>query len=315
MGHPSSLEDGAPKFQPAEKRTEPTMLVDSHAHLDSERYDGDLEAMLLRARNAGVETVLAVGIGAGPATMHRALELSRRYASNPNMPRIMVSAGIHPHEAALADRAALETLDRLTAEPEIIAVGEIGLDYFYDHSPRQTQQRVFAQQMEIAAQRNLPLLIHCRASAGSTNAWDDTLALLDQHWRGTGLGGVLHCFAGELRHAERAMDMGFLVSFAGNITFPKAQPIRDVAEKIPADKVLIETDAPFLAPVPHRGKRNEPALVRHVAEKLAEVRKVDYETIALTTAENFRHFFGGTGPLASRRHDVSETRGERAESI
>jgi TatD DNase family protein len=267
------------------------MLVDSHAHLDSERYAEDRDAMLARARQAGVETVLAVGIGDGPATMHRALELCRQYASKPEMPRIAVSAGIHPHEAELADQAALDALDRLAGEPEIVAVGEIGLDYFYDHSPRDVQQRAFVRQMEIAAARRLPILIHCRASAESSNAWQDTLSLLREHWRSTGLGGVLHCFAGERKHADQAMEMGFLVSFAGNLTFPKAGPIREVAAELPADRILIETDAPFLAPAPFRGQRNEPALVRHVAEKLAEVRNVDYETIALTTTQNFRRFF------------------------
>ncbi len=268
------------------------MLVDSHAHLDSERYAEDREAMLVRACQAGVETVLAVGIGDGPTTMSRALELSRRYASNPAMPRIVVSAGIHPHETNLVDQAALDQLNTLAAEPEMVAIGEIGLDYFYDHSPRDAQSNAFVQQMEIAAAHKLPILIHCRASADSTNAWEDAMNLLESHWRSTGLGGVLHCFAGELHHAEQALDMGFLVSFAGNITFPKAQPIREVAAKIPADRLLIETDAPFLAPVPHRGKRNEPAMVKWVAEKLAEVCGVDYETIALTTTENFHRFIG-----------------------
>jgi TatD DNase family protein len=269
------------------------MLVDSHAHLDSDRYAEDREAMLVRAYEAGVETILAVGIGEGPDTMQGALELSRAYQSRADMPQILVSAGIHPHEASLADDAALQKLDALAAESEVVAVGEIGLDYFYDHSPREVQQRAFVEQMQIASRRNLPILIHCRASADSTNAWDDALALLDEHWRPTGLGGVLHCFAGELQHAEQAMEMGFLVSFAGNVTFPKAQPIRDVAAKLPAERLLIETDAPFLAPVPHRGKRNEPAMVRRVAEQLAEVRGVNYETMALTTAENFRRFFRG----------------------
>lgn len=269
------------------------MLVDSHAHLDSERYAEDREAMLVRAREAGVEMVLAVGIGDGPATMHRALELCREYASNPGMPRIVVSAGIHPHEAELADREALETLNSLAGEPEMVAVGEIGLDYFYDHSPREIQARAFVEQMEIAVAHKLPILIHCRASADNTDTWDDALSLLEQHWRRTGLGGVLHCFAGEAAHAERAMEMGFLISFAGNITFPKAQSIRDVAAIIPADRLLVETDAPFLAPVPNRGKRNEPAMVRSVAEKLAEVRGADYENIALTTTENFRRLFDG----------------------
>ncbi|MHB8301734.1 MAG: TatD family hydrolase [Acidobacteriaceae bacterium] len=278
------------------------MLVDSHAHLDSDRYAEDREAMLVRARQAGVETVLAVGIGDGPGTMHRALELGREYASNPDMPQIVASAGIHPHEAELADAAALERLDALAGEPEIVAVGEIGLDYFYDHSPREVQVRVFVDQMDIAAAHKLPILIHCRASADSTNAWDDALDILHQHWRSTGLGGVLHCFAGEQKHAKHAMDMGFLVSFAGNITFPKAQPVRDVAAKIPADRLLVETDAPFLSPVPYRGQRNEPARVRNVAEKLAEVRGVDYETMALTTTENFHRFFGGARASAGKRN-------------
>jgi TatD DNase family protein len=270
------------------------MLVDSHAHLDSDRYVEDREAMLVRAYEAGVETILAVGIGEGPDTMHAALDLSREYRSRAEMPRIVVSAGIHPHEASMADDAALKKLDALVAESEVVAVGEIGLDYFYDHSPREVQQRAFVDQMQIAARHSLPILIHCRASADSTNAWDDALALLEEHWRATGLGGVLHCFAGEIRHAEQAMDMGFLVSFAGNITFPKAQPIREVAAKLPMDRILIETDAPFLAPVPHRGKRNEPAMVRRVAEQLAEVRGVNYETMALTTTENFQRFFHGS---------------------
>ncbi len=267
------------------------MLVDSHAHLDSDRYAEDREAMLVRAYEAGVEMILAVGIGEGPDTMHAALDLSREYSSRADMPRIVVSSGIHPNEANLADRSALNKLDALAAEEEVVAVGEIGLDYFYDHSPREVQQRIFVDQMKIAAAHKLPILIHCRASADSTNAWDETLVLLDDHWRSTGLGGVLHCFAGEYEHAKRAMDMNFLVSFAGNITFPKAQSIRDVASKLPAERVLIETDAPFLAPVPNRGKRNEPAMVQRVAEQLAEVRGSDYETMALTTTENFHRFF------------------------
>jgi TatD DNase family protein len=272
------------------------MLVDSHAHIDSERYADDREAMLLRARAAGVEAVLAVGIGDGPATIHRALELSRQYASNPAMPSILVSAGIHPHEAQFADADALDKLNSLAGESEVVAIGEIGLDYFYDHSPREVQAAAFVDQMKIAAARRLPIIIHCRASEGSTNAWDDALGLLAEHWSPTRLGGILHCFAGERRHAEQAMDMGFLVSFAGNLTFPKAQPIRDVAAALPVKSILVETDAPFLAPVPYRGGRNEPAMVRTVAGKLAEVRGVDYETIALATTGNFHRLFRGSAP-------------------
>ncbi len=271
-------------------------LVDSHAHLDSARYDADREAMLLRAREAGVEMILAVGIGDGPATMHAALELSRQVADDARMPRIVVSAGIHPQEAAMADAAALDKLNALAAEPEVVAIGEIGLDDYHAENPAlEVQQRVFAQQMEIAAQHKLPILIHCRPAEGSCAAWEATLSMLETQWKSTGLGGVLHCFTGEWEQARRAMEMGFLISFAGNLTFPKAQALREVAKQIPLDRLLVETDAPFLAPVPHRGQRNEPALVRHVAETLAEIHGSDFATVARTTTENFYRFFGALG--------------------
>ncbi len=267
------------------------MLVDSHAHLDSSRYDDDRDAMLHRAWEAGVGTVLSIGIGDGPDTMDRALDLSRRYAGQPGVPRILATAGIHPHEARLADETALASLDQLLQEPEVIACGEIGLDYYYDHSPREEQKRVFARQMEIAAARKQPIIIHCRPSDGSTNAWDDTLDVISEQWASTGLGGILHCFTGEWEHARRAIDCGFLISFAGNVTFPKAEPIREAARKVPLDSMLVETDAPFLAPVPNRGKRNEPAWVREVASRIAEVRETDAESIASSTTKNFNRFF------------------------
>jgi TatD DNase family protein len=268
------------------------MLVDSHAHLDSPRYVDDRDALLRRAWAAGVGTVLAIGIGEGPDTMHQALEISRQYKGQPETPEILASAGIHPHEASLATEAAYAKLDQLLQEPEVIACGEIGLDYFYDHSPRETQQTVFRRQMEIAASRKRRIIIHCRPSENSVNAWDDTLDILEAEWKPTGLGGILHCFTGEWEHARRALDADFLISFAGNITFPKAQPIRDVAARVPFDRVLVETDAPFLAPIPNRGRRNEPAWVREVAAKLAEVLEVDPEAVSSHTTENFHRFFG-----------------------
>jgi TatD DNase family protein len=268
------------------------VLVDSHAHLDSPRYDADREELLQRAWQQGVRTVLSIGIGDGPDTMQQALELSKSYAGKPGIPRILATAGIHPHEAQLADQAALQKLDGLLADPDVLAVGEIGLDYYYDHSPREQQKQAFAQQMEIAAARRRPIIIHCRPSDGSTNAWDDTLAMIENNWMGTNLGGILHCFTGEWEHARRAMDGGFLISFAGNVTFPKAETIRQVAAKVPLDRMLIETDAPFLAPLPHRGKRNEPAWVGRVADKLGEVRGVPAELVASSTANNFFRFFG-----------------------
>jgi TatD DNase family protein len=267
-------------------------LVDSHAHLDSPRYDADREELLQRAWQQGVRTVLSIGIGEGPDTMQQALELSRSYAGKPGIPRVLATAGIHPHEAQLADQAALAKLDDLLADPDVLAVGEIGLDYYYDHSPRPQQKQAFAQQMEVAAARRRPIIIHCRPSEGSNDAWDDTLEMIETAWVRTNLGGILHCFTGEWEHARRALDCGFLISFAGNITFPRAENIREVAAKVPLDRTLIETDAPFLAPLPYRGKRNEPAWVGRVADKVAEVRGITSEQVASSTANNFFRFFG-----------------------
>lgn len=266
-------------------------MIDSHAHLDSERYDADRDAMLERAYAAGVRAILSIGIGDGPATMHRALDIARACAHRTGIPMIYATAGVHPHEARLADEAALVKLDGLLAEDGVLACGEIGLDYFYDHSPREEQQAVFGRQMEIAAGRRKPIVIHCRPSNGSTDAWDDTLRMLDHDWKNTGLGGILHCFTGEWDHARRAMDMGFLISFAGNATFPKAQNIRDVMAQVPLNKMLIETDAPFLAPVPNRGKRNEPAWVAEVAALAGAIKEIAADEAAAQTAENFRKFF------------------------
>lgn len=267
------------------------MLTDSHAHLDHARYGEDRYAILSNAWRAGVRTILSVGIGDGPDTMQRALEISRAVAGRPETPRVYASAGIHPQEASLADEVALGKLDSLLAEPEVIAAGEIGLDYYYDNSPRETQKTVFRQQMEIAAGRKKPIIIHCRPSDNSTNAWDDTLTMIEEHWSGHGLGGILHCFTGEWEHAQRALDAGFMISFAGNITFPKAQKIRDAAERVPLDRMLIETDAPFLAPVPNRGKRNEPAWVAQVAEQIGNVRRITASDVADETSRNFKRFF------------------------
>ena len=276
------------------------MMVDSHVHLDSARYDEDREVLLKRAFEAGVREILSIGIGEGPATMQRALEISREYAGRAAVPKIWASAGIHPHEARLADDAAYAKLDGLLIQPEVLACGEIGLDYFYDHSPPDIQKAVFIRQMEIAAARKKPIIIHCRPSNNSTDAWDDTLSMLQSDWSPTGLGGILHCFTGELGHATAAIDLGFLISFAGNIPFPKAQPIRDAAVAIPLDRMLIETDAPFLAPIPNRGKRNEPAWVKEVATKISEVRKLDLEEVAARTAENFAALFRTETPAVTR---------------
>lgn len=274
-------------------------MIDSHAHLDSPRYDEDRAALLERAWDAGIRGILSIGIGDGPAEMQRALELSRAFAGQPNTPKIWATAGVHPHEARLADEAAYGRLDSLLQEPEVLACGEIGLDYFYDHSPREVQKAVFSRQMEIAAGRRKPIVIHCRPSNESTDAWDDMLQMLHREWAGTGLGGVLHCFGGEMRHAREAMELGFLISFAGNVTFPKAQLIRDAAVALPLESILIETDAPFLAPIPNRGKRNEPAWVKEVAMTIAGIRNIGPDEVIHQTTSNFLRFFGAEIPAST----------------
>ena len=242
------------------------MLIDSHAHLDSERYADDREAMLGRAFEAGVGAVLAIGIGEQAAGMDGALGVCRQFNGKPGMPRLYASAGIYPHNTTEADESVLTKLDGLLAEPEVIACGEIGLDYYHEGAPHETQLAGLRRQLEIAAARKRPILIHCRPKDGATDAWDDLFLVLEEVWAGTGLGGVMHCFGGGWEQARRSLDMGFLVSFAGNLTYPKAQPLRDVAARLPLDGVLVETDAPWLAPAPDRGKRNEPACVlRHGA--------------------------------------------------
>ena len=267
------------------------MLIDSHAHLDSERYAEDREALLVRAWEAGVGAVLAIGIGEGPAQMHQALEICRQYRGRPNLPRLYASAGIYPHNTPEADAAALSRLDNLLQEPEVIACGEIGLDYYHEGAPHPVQREGLVRQLEIAAARTRPILIHCRPKDGETDAWDDLFDILETHWRPAGLGGVMHCFSGTYEQAQRSLEMGFLISFAGNLTFPKAQPMRDVAARLPLDGILVETDAPYLAPVPHRGKRNEPALIGNTARTLAGLLNVPEEEIASATTKNFLRLF------------------------
>jgi TatD DNase family protein len=267
------------------------LLIDSHAHLDSPRYDVDRPAVLARARAAGLGAVLSIGIGEGPGEMHQALDLCRAFNGQPGMPRLYASAGIYPHSTAEAD-AALAKLDALLAEPEVIACGEIGFDYYHDGAPRHTQHKGLIAQLEIAATHQRPILIHCRAKEGTTDAWDDLFAVLEEHWQHTGLCGVMHCFGGEWEQARRSLDLGFLVSFAGNLTYPKAQPLRDVAARMPLDGVLLETDAPWLAPAPNRGKRNEPAMVVETARVLAGLLGVTEEEIADRTTRNFSKLFG-----------------------
>ena len=254
-------------------------LIDSHAHIDFPQFAEDRNAVLERALAAGVTTLLAIGLGPGPEKLDSAIPFAEQHHW------IYATIGIHPHDAKEVTPRHLEELARLAKHPRVIAWGEIGLDYFYDHSPREMQHKVFREQMELASQAKLPIVIHCR------DAWSDCLNLLEGHWKPTGIGGILHCFSGTLEDARRGVDMGFLISFAGNLTYPKAQNLREVSKALPLERIVIETDSPYLAPQPHRGKRNEPAYVAEVARTLASVRDLSPEEVAASTSENFRRLF------------------------
>ena len=256
------------------------MLVDSHCHLDGRVFDGDRERVIARAREAGVAFMLAIGTGEGPPDLEAAVRIAEDH------PRIAATVGVHPHDARKFDAATAGRLDVLCGHHRVLAVGEIGLDYHYDNSPHATQKRVMIEQMEIAAARGKPIAIHTR------DAWDDTLELLRSHWAGTGLGGVMHCFTGSSEHALRCLDMGFHLSFSGVVTFKRSVELRATARWVPEDRLLVETDAPYLTPVPYRKiRRNEPRFVIETARLLARVRGVALERIAESTTRNFRRLF------------------------
>jgi TatD DNase family protein len=266
-------------------------LIDSHAHVDVSDFDADREAMLDRARAAGVGTLLAIGNGPEVEKLGAAVPYAELHDW------IYAAAGIHPHEARHASDAHYAELERLARNPRVIAWGEIGLDFHYDHSPRDLQESVFRHQLGQARAAKKPIIIHCR------EAWTDCLNILETDWRSCGLGGIFHCFTGTLEEARLGVEMGFLISFAGNVTYPKAQNLRDVARDIPLDRLLVETDSPFLAPQTFRGRRNEPAHVAEVARTIGNVRDLPANQVAEMTSANFRRFFGirqfgnGTGAV------------------
>jgi TatD DNase family protein len=279
-------------------------LIDSHAHLDMYPAD-ELPGVLARAYAAGVRTILAIGIGDGPHQMHRALEIAEA-TSSPDLPAIYASAGIHPQEAAAATPEALAQLAALAANPRSIAIGEIGLDYYHVENPTPDIQRAaFLAQLRIAAVARKPILIHCRTSSlatpqakakfGPADAWKELLTLLAEHWqphsRNSAPAGIMHCFSGGVDEARRSLSLGFHLSFAGNLTYPAAKSIREAAAFAPPDRILVETDAPFLAPIPFRGQRNEPALVAHTAAALAELRGISASDLATLTTNNFHTLF------------------------
>jgi len=269
------------------------MYVDSHCHLDGPRFANDRADTLARAKSAGLVAMLAIGNGDGPDTADCAIKFAdaRDRGEFGDTPKIYASVGVHPHEAKLADDTALARLATWAESRHVIAWGEIGLDYYYDHSPREVQQSVFIKQMELARAARLPIIIHNRPSDNSENAWDDLFLLLNQYWKSSGIGGVLHCFTGEEHHARAALDLGFMISFAGNVTYPKAVNIQNVAKAVPLDRMFIETDCPYLGPIPFRGKRNEPAYVVKTAGFIGQLRGLCAEEIGDLTAENFFRFF------------------------
>jgi TatD DNase family protein len=253
-------------------------LVDSHCHLDDEKFDADRDAVIERARAAGVERMMAIGTGHGPPDLEAAIRLAGQY------PFIYASVGVHPHDAAKATPDTFDRLLELARHPKVLAIGEIGLDYHYDFSPRDVQRRVFTAQLELAARARKPIVIHTR------EAWEDTMALVREH--GLPDGGIMHCFTGGPKEAEEALAPGFHLSFGGMITFPKAQEVRDAAALTPDDRLLVETDAPYLAPVPYRGKRNEPAFLVETVRRLAELRGTTPAHLAEITTRNFDKLSG-----------------------
>jgi TatD DNase family protein len=256
------------------------MLIDSHCHLDSSDFDADRDEVIDRAVESGIERMVTIGTGEGPPDLEAGIRLADRY------PVFLTTVGVHPHDAGKATDTTFDHLSSLLSHPKVIAIGEIGLDYHYDYAPREAQQQVFIEQMRIAAQHRKPIVIHTR------EAWPDTFALLEEHWTPHGIAGIMHCFSGGPREAARSLSLGFYLSFGGIVTFPKSAELQRVAKEAPLDRILIETDAPYLAPVPKRGKRNEPLFVGYTAQKLATLRGMSFEAIAQATTANFNRLTG-----------------------
>jgi TatD DNase family protein len=258
------------------------IYVDSHCHIDGEAFDADRDEVVRRARDAGVIAMLTVGTG-NPhnGEIAKAVETAEKYEN------VFASVGVHPHDArTYDDKAEKYLIDLAKSSGKVIAWGEIGLDFYYDHSPRDVQIEVFRRQIGTARELNLPIIIHSR------DADDETVEVLRKECAYSDFcGGIMHCFGGTAEMAKDLMKIGFLISFAGNVTFKKAENLRDAARVVPLDKLLIETDCPFLAPIPFRGKRNEPSFVINTARFLADFYEIEIERLAQQTTENFKRFF------------------------
>jgi TatD DNase family protein len=261
--------------------TAPPELVDTHCHLDFDRYDEDREAVFERAAAAGVRRMMTIGCAASVADAASALEMARR-----DPERLRATVGIHPHDAAKADATLLAEIERLSEDPLVRAIGEMGLDFYYDNSPRDAQREAFRAQIAVARRARKPIVVHTRAAP------EETLTILREE-NAKDVGGIIHCFSEDAAFAKSALDLGFVSSFSGLVTFSKnVDGIRDAAAKQPLDALLVETDAPFLAPHPHRGKRNEPAHVAHTARCIALLRGASFEEIAEATTQNAERILG-----------------------
>ncbi len=253
------------------------MLVDSHCHLEYDSFVAEGDAVIERARAAGVGA--CVTIGTKLATFPKTLAVAEKHD------RVWCSVGVHPHDAAIEPLVDASALIELTQHPKVVGIGETGLDYYYDHSPRAEQATNFLVHIDAAQQTGLPLIIHTR------DAEDDTIAMLREKLGRAPFTGVLHCFSGSAKLAEAGLEMGLYVSASGIITFKNSEALRQVFRDVPLDRLLVETDSPYLAPVPHRGKRNEPSFVPHTAAVLAELKGVTPDEIARITTENFFRLF------------------------
>jgi TatD DNase family protein len=257
------------------------MFIDSHAHIDGHEFDNDRNDVIERAHSAGVSVILNVGTGDPHSdAFDRAVELGRQNDS------IYTAIGTHPHDARLYDDAAEQKIKNLINNDHVIAWGEIGLDFHYDNSPRDVQLEVFKRQLRAARECNLPVVIHTREAEA------ETIEILQSEYHDARRRGVFHCFSGSMDLARRAIEIGFMISFSGIVTFKKAEELREVAKQVPLDRLLIETDCPYLTPIPYRGKRNEPAYVVEVARTLATLHGVELEEMGRITTENFNRFFG-----------------------
>ena len=255
-------------------------LVDSHTHLDDCRFGEDRDSVVQRAVEAGVTRMLSIGTGEGPPDLEAAIRMADRYRP------VYASVGLHPEHAPKVTQQDLDRLTELLAHPKVLLVGEIGLDYYWKPYDAKLQAEVFVQQMQIAATTRKPISIHTR------DAWDDTIALLQQHWAPTGLPCIMHCFTGGPEQAKQALDLGFYLSFSGVVTYPKAVEVHESAKFAPLDRILVETDAPYLAPVPFRGKRNEPSYVTYTASRVAELRGIDPAEFGAAVTINFEKLVG-----------------------